>query len=454
MGKIKLCGLLLMGGLLLLVSSCLDSDDNEVDDWTLSNAQIASFSLSNDSIEGLSSVKFTIDQLNNKIYNKDSMPYGTNLDEKILVKVGYDSSYGAMNILFVEQATNDSIWGVSDSIDFSAPVMITVYSYDGSSTKTYEAKLNVHQVNPDTMVWSKYADIMSGKTFQDMKVLLYDRFYYMYVSENSGYNLYKSPVSDMMNWEKLTLSDFPDKAILSQITELEGDLYVISEDGNLFYSTDGQAWSQVDNYNDMPIKTLLGSLPASTITGRSSVLCCIAVADGVLRFVSIDKYNTYTLGGEVPATFPLSGFGNFNYETMYYPRLVLASGRDSKNNLSDKAWATMNGTTWASLSNAEATFSSREGAAVSYYDDCFFVVGGIDPSGVALNDIFYSKDHGVTWIDTVYVMAEEYTARGFSSVIIDKDNYMLLFGGKAGNDANVLNELWRGRINRLGFEEE
>ncbi|MDR0575411.1 MAG: DUF6242 domain-containing protein [Tannerella sp.] len=453
MGKIKLCGLLLMGGLFFLVSSCLGNDEDEIDDWALGNAQIASFSLSNDSIAGLSNVKFTIDQLNNKIYNKDSMPYGITIDKKVLASVGYDNtSYGVMNILFVEQATNDSIWGVSDSIDFSAPVMITVYSYNGLSTKTYEAKLNVHQVNPDTMIWYKYADIMSGKTFQNMKVLLYDKFYYLYVSENAGYNLYKSDVFDMANWEKLTLSGFPGKAMLSRITESEGNLYVVSESGDLFYSTDGQAWSQMNN--NMPIKALLGSLPASAVTGRYPVLSCITVVDDVLRFVSIDKNNTYTLGGEVPETFPLSGFGNFNYETMYHPRLVLASGRDSKNNLSNKAWATMNGTTWASLSNGEVTFSAREGAAVSYYDDCFFVVGGIDPSGVALKDIFYSKDQGVTWTDTTYVMAEEYAARGFSSVIIDKDNYMLLFGGKAASDANVLNELWRGRINRLGFGKD
>ena len=77
MEKMKFCGLL-VGGLLFLMTSCLGgNEEGTFDDWTIGNAQISSLSLSNDSIPGLSAVKFTIDQLNGKVYNVDSMPYGT-----------------------------------------------------------------------------------------------------------------------------------------------------------------------------------------------------------------------------------------------------------------------------------------------------------------------------------------------------------------------------------------
>ncbi len=55
MGKIKFCGLLIVG-LAFLMSSCLENDDTTIDDWNLGNAQISAFSLSNDSIKGLSDV--------------------------------------------------------------------------------------------------------------------------------------------------------------------------------------------------------------------------------------------------------------------------------------------------------------------------------------------------------------------------------------------------------------
>ena len=468
MRKIKFAGLLFIGALLSLMSSCL-GDKYETEDWNRANAQISSFALSSDEVD-LSLVKFTIDQVNGKIYNKDSIAYGTVLEHKLIATVGYDNTLGVNGIYFIEQSTGDTVQSVADSIDFSAPVTITVYAVDGVTWKTYEAKLNIHQVNPDTMIWEKYVDILPGKSFQDMKTLQFNGYYYMYVVENSVYQLYRSGMQDMVSWGTLYLSGFPDHAILSQIIEFEQVLYLITEQGGLYYSEDGQEWKPVDC--ELTVKSLLGTLPADTISGRNAVLCGIAEIEGMLRFVTIDKQLTCTQGQAVPEIFPLSGSGSFNYETRYYPRLVVAGGRDSKNNLSNLTWATMDGAGWASLSDPYNTFTSREGAAVAWYDNCFFVIGGTGSDGEALRDIYFSKDQGVTWLYKVfwtgtdddgndftdsyeiYPMHEEFKARSYTSVFIDKDNYMLLFGGKASKNTNIWNEIWRGRINRLGFGKD
>ena len=491
MGKIKFCGLFFIGGLVGLLSSCLNSNNYEIEEWMISNAQISAFYLSCDSISGLDSVKFTIDQVNGKIYNKDSMRYGTVIGHKVLAEIETDNPYGIYKIIFIEQATGDTVQSVLDSIDFSAPVMIVVTAYDGIMEKTYEAKLNIHQVNPDAMIWEKYADILPGKTFQDMKVVSFNGYFYMYVFENSIYQLYRSDIQDMVDWEKLDLTGFPEQAKLSQMTAFEDEWVVLSEDGILYNSKDGQAWRPVET--GVTIHTILGYLPASSVSGRHDVLSCIAETDGVLYFISLDNQWTITHGKEVPETFPVSGFGQFHYETMYYPRLVITAGRDSKNNLSDKAYATMDGLTWATLTNRQSIFSIREGATAFYYDNCFFLIGGNDDSGEALKDIRFSKDQGISWLysymkkvyegeeeeeDSEYIfdisynydedegryylyyereyypMNIAYEPRGFSSVFIDKDNYILLFGGKAKKDTNVLNEIWRGRINRLGFKAD
>ena len=458
MRKLKFCGLLI-GSLLLLMTSCLGGSDNDnVDEWNLGNAQIATFSLSNDSIIGLSNVLFTIDQLNSKIYNKDSMPYGTVIDEKVLCAVGFDNTYNVANILFVNELTNDSVWGTTDSVDFSSPVKITVYPHDGVSTKTYEAKLNIHQENPDTMIWHKFSGLISGKTFKDMQVISYRDSYFMYVLENEKPKLYITDIADMINWKEIPLSGFPADAILSQIVKSEDDLYIISKQGVLYHCAaennhdEEQVWSDVE-YTPV-INALLGYLPQNSVTGRDVLLSAIVVEDDLLHFAVMVVGQGWVIGSEVPETFPLSGFGSLNYELMYHPRLIIASGRDSKSNLSDKAWSTMDGLSWVSLSDEKFSFSAREGATLVYYDNNIFLFGGIGASGKALNDIYYSKDYGVKWFDALYVMPEEYTPRGFSSIIIDKNDYILLFGGKADKNSNVLKELWRGRINRLGFGKE
>lgn len=452
MGKIKICGLLL-GGLFFLMTSCLDGDDTDVDNWRLGNAQIASFSLSHDSIEALANVKFTIDQINGKIYNKDSMPFGTVLYEKVLCEVSFDeSSLGVAGILFIEQS-GDSIWSTSDSIDFAAPVSITVYPYDGVSTKTYEAKVNIHQVNPDTMVWQGHSGLVSGHTFQDMKVIAHGDRYYMYTQESGAYSLYQASVADVKNWEKQTLTGFPEKAVLSQIVLFEGTLYILSDGGDLFYSSDRQTWLKAEGLP--PITTLIGSLPKNTVNGRPAVLAGITTDDGVSRYIALTENRSWEVGTIVPDAFPVSGFSGLDYELMYHTRLVIASGRMANDDLSDKAWTTMDGLSWAPLSVGQQTFSAREGASIAFYDDRIFLFGGIDADGAALNDIYFSKDNGITWAtDTIYMMPEDYQARGFSSICVDKNNYILLFGGKAGSSTPILNELWRGRINRLGFGKD
>ena len=66
-----------------------------------------------------------------------------------------------------------------------------------------------------------------------------------------------------------------------------------------------------------------------------------------------------------------------------------------------------------------------------------------------------SANRGLSWtlVNKLIVLSETFQPRGYASLLVDKDNYMLLFGGKEKHDRAVLDELWRGRINRLGFKE-
>ena len=82
--------LFVTGCFALMLSACLDSDyDYSVE--TTRNCQIASFKVSHDSISGLEDVKFTIDQLTGRIFNQDSLPYGT-VVEKVLCEIGVANS--------------------------------------------------------------------------------------------------------------------------------------------------------------------------------------------------------------------------------------------------------------------------------------------------------------------------------------------------------------------------
>lgn len=65
--------LFITGCFALVLSSCLKSDEI-VGVEAIKNCQIHTFSLSHDSVSGLDTVKFTIDQLTGRIFNIDSLP--------------------------------------------------------------------------------------------------------------------------------------------------------------------------------------------------------------------------------------------------------------------------------------------------------------------------------------------------------------------------------------------
>ena len=219
--------LFVTGCFALMLSACLDSDyDYSVE--TTRNCQIASFKVSHDSISGLEDVKFTIDQLTGRIFNQDSLPYGT-VVEKVLCEIGVANSM----VLGVEAspgAYEDSTYylsSLSDSIDFSEPVRLIVHAYDNITTKVYIAQINVHQVVPDSMVWSKYADPMVDGTIREQKVVSFDYegepCYFMYArmaGAEASYRLYYAPVDEPGDWRPLTLTGLPAEGEMSAFTSV------------------------------------------------------------------------------------------------------------------------------------------------------------------------------------------------------------------------------------------
>lgn len=437
-----------------VLSSCLKTDEIPVFEMG-KNCQIKEFSLSHDSVPGLSKVKFTIDQLTGRIFNMDSMPYGTKV-EKVVCKIQTAGNYAVKSIQITPEAYQDSIYymdGLSDSIDFSAPVKFVVQAYDGVTTKTYNAQVNIHQVVPDTMIWKMYSNPMLSAPVKDQKVIVrtYEgsEQYFMYarpIEADKPYELYTAPVDEPKNWKSIQMTGLPTTGLLiAQITEYNKDLYMTAADGSLYKSADGIAWNKVENTPHLTV--LLGAVKQSV--KQKTVLTAIGEQDGKLLFYAMNEANEWTAGNPVPEDFPVSGFGSIQYESMFYQYLSVVAGRSSKGQVLGTTWTTKDGLDWSLMSDKK--FSNREGVMVFYYDNKWFLIGGIDHEGKASKSIYYSIDFGVNWgfAEMKVGLPMEYEARGFSSVQVDKQNFVNIFGGKTSVNGNDMNQVWRGRINRL-----
>jgi len=448
-------GLFLIGCLILLLPSCLGSDEKYEYDIT-PDCQIGSFSLTHDSVPGLSTVKFTIDQLNGLIFNQDSLPYGTKI-EKVVANIVYTSSASISSVEVMQEAVSDSLkhWNGTDSLDFSKQVKFTITAYNGINKKNYTAQVNIHQVVADSMVWQRLGDLGQA---DERKVISYSSnnvtYYYMYTSNGGTYRLQTSLVSNPTNWADAgTLTGLPaNQILLSYMTEYEGALYVASKTGNLYRSTNGRNWQQVTNAPD--VRVLLGVVKEETTAGYPSALAAVGYKGGNFHFKSMNKAGEWTEGGVVHEAFPVAGFGALNYNSMHREYLLIAGGRTKANALTNTVWGTMNGTSWALINNEQASFEAKEGLMLENYDNKLFLLGGINAAGEITKDIYLSKDKGISWTkaDSLIVMPETYNPKAFASMIVDEEtNYMYLFGGKETNSGKDLGEFWRGRINRLGF---
>ena len=250
------------------------------------------------------------------------------------------------------------------------------------------------------------------------------------------------------DWRPLALTGLPAEGLqLSQAVAYEDRLYIPATDGRLYESADGMTWGAVE---DAPsIYTLLGEVKPGV--NQPSALSAIVDREGTLVFYAMNQEREWTEGDAVASEFPVTGFGVSRYASVHHEYLLIAGGRSAADKVLNTTWATMDGLSWAVLASGDANFSAREGAMVANYDDKLFLIGGIDASGKALKDIYQSFDNGITWAlqDTMVVLPADYQARAFSSIIVDEENFVNLFGGKTSADANDLNQLWRGRINRL-----
>lgn len=116
--------------------------------------------------------RFYINQNNGTIYNPDSLPYGTRA-KAVLTNITAKSN-GKIFIrpLTIGPATP---YKENDSIDFSQPRIIEVYSQNGEYRKTYTITVNVHKQRGNEFKWNTLNDNTNFALFDDVKMVSYNK---------------------------------------------------------------------------------------------------------------------------------------------------------------------------------------------------------------------------------------------------------------------------------------
>lgn len=254
----------------LSLSSCLSSDETTVE-YTHDTA-ITAFSLGSldrytktkagkdtllkANVKG-SDYKFYIDQAQRLIYNVDSLPCGVR-DTAILATI---SSKNNSPILLMDINKTDSVaayYSSSDSINFSKPRFIRVYSSDYSAYAQYQVTVNVHKELPYEFKWHELAHNNSQlAAFSDLKAVACGDDIYVFGKTAEGTKVLKSAINDGSAWSSIMMNVSLSSDAYQSAVALEGKLY-ISDGGKVYASADAARWALVSSEN-ADVKQLIGA---------------------------------------------------------------------------------------------------------------------------------------------------------------------------------------------------
>lgn len=254
----------------LSLSSCLSSDETTVE-YTHDTA-ITAFSLGSldrytktkagkdtllkANVKG-SDYKFYIDQAQRLIYNVDSLPCGVR-DTAILATI---SSKNNSPILLMDINKTDSVaayYSSSDSINFSKPRLIRVYSSDYFAYAQYQVTVNVHKELPYEFKWHELAQNNSQlAAFSDLKAVACGDDIYVFGKTAEGTKVLKSAINDGSAWSSIMMNVSLSRDAYQSAVALEGKLY-ISDGGKVYASADAATWALVSSEN-ADVKQLIGA---------------------------------------------------------------------------------------------------------------------------------------------------------------------------------------------------
>ena len=485
--------------------SC-NSDDEDLSGEPLyvpSSTLIRSFSLQEDDsvLADLDSVHFTIDLAQRVIFNADSLPKGTKVN-RLLASISL-ADYASCEVSIAAAETmSDTTFTYStssnDSIDFTGIVKLRVVAGDGTSEMTYRVKVNVHQMEADSLYWNKMArQSLPGRSdaISSQKTVKTDDAYYCLMVEMGGYTIANTKSLETGDWSKSEVN-FGFKPIVDSFTAVGNSLVLLREDSGkkyISYSNDGGlTWVKTNT----EAYSLIGAYDGYLLylVNNSGIYHCEKSKLGE------SPVSTY----ELEDNFPISGFSpcvQIHSKWLQDTQIMILGGVDKTGTPTGAVWG-FDGTSWGEISripvpacvnptlipyfNCVGDFFNKEQYSV------WLAMGGIAEDGKPTKNVYISYDNGVTWkLGDEYLQLPSYisafsSAQAFvetstltrsagdwtsypsrrlphwwkvqggesraSSPVTSWDcPYIYLFGGVSAN-GGTYNTIWRGVLNRLSFK--
>ena len=320
----------------------------------------------------------TIDQLNNRIFNVDSLAFGS------CVNAVTTSVSATGTVVYRYKDDPDGLaylWTSSDSIDFTRPIVFSALSSDGKFNRDYEVKLNIRTVFPDSLLWSSAWG--TGFTALDKPgaAILGDTLYMLGLDTDGNLKMECRNV-ESGSWSQSVVTGMPADGWSRTLVSFAGRLY--SQSGTTVYSSaNGTDWSE----SKTGVKSLIWS-------GDNTDRIWAAGTDG--NIICTTDMTEWIVKGQVPAGFPDSAAISMSYplatNASIIRTVVVGRGTDSEYS---SVWTILSvDSVWSQIdmpAKKDLRLPLIENCALIRYDGSLFAFGA------GLNEFRQSNDNGITW---------------------------------------------------------
>ena len=450
-------------------ASCLNDNDRDItyyDDTAITAFTLGKLSLRVDSTTkdgkkdsvyyrklDAKNYVFYIDQINKRVYNLDSLPYGVN-QKKI---VGTFSTRNA-GVVTLKSLTSDSTAyykNGQDSVDFTSERTFVVYSNSQKYSQKYTVDVRVHKQKPNDFKWNQLATVSAFASLQGLRVANAGSMVLVFGSTGSGTVVYGSPIADGKTWAKLSPSFSPDANAWQNAVSFNGTAYVLSG-GRLWKSDDATSWTDLG----------VAASAMSRLLGASNAGLHLLGTDGQLYLA---KAGTTQIASQALAAnsayLPQQDFNMVVWDHSASDKteqVVLLGNRTEAGHAGDSApvvWGKVFEYGQASSTQKWAYYNSLEAEPrlprmsnlqVVAHGPVLLAVGGAgmgaSSSVQALKDVYVSADGGLSWrTNRIYTMPTDIAKNTTHFAMgADKDNHIWLVCAGTG-------KVWRVRKNSVGW---
>lgn len=409
-----------------LFASCGDDEDTTLDYKNLSDPRIRSMKLSNITVD------FVVNDLDQLIFNYDSLNVGTNVSNIFTYFYGYTSQPTVQ----VKIGNEWVAFKNGSQLNLTEPVEIISTSQDGKNQKKYTIALRTHNYDISAITWHPFGTIdLKAKVATQQSYSKGKQKYWFYSDETGVSHLATS--IDGKQWSDRTIS--VENANWFSSALVGDSIFVQSTTGEIYAAE---------------INTLTFSQLSSSVK-----LDKILFAIGNKIWAIAQEGEGYALYERTTGDFQIKSTLSSDFPSENVVTFTSASGYTSLGYI----YATQNGngTVWTIDSKGHArvlqqpngTIPALKNPILFQYENLLGIVGGELADGTRSTKCYSSQDCGATWSHDWHkdLNGESATLTHPGTFVLSQEGEIIFVGGNTQSGAS--NIVWKGVLNKLTADD-